>query len=369
MPELPRRRALTALLGAGAVACASQAARDDLGPIAVRVFELQLRDSDSLYLSRPSSAVRDGGALFIGDMFQGRIVEFDGTTGIPRRVMGRPGSGPGEFRDVGSVFALGDTIVGAVDLARKTFTLFDRRTGEFLRARSYDGWADMTQPQPGLLAFGDMNLERATAVGIWFFGPDSMAYRIPLPREYRESADLAGMYSGARIAVVADTLLLAMPGLNRLEYYVLDGTWLMGIQLPARDRRGSSPEIIERLKPAPNRTYEQRWGRASAVMGLHRAPDGRVFIVHSDQKLRIQGRLITGVSYLSVLGADRTRACVDGRLDVTQDAQPVFTFAGDTLFVVEQRMHEGGVRTTLSGYLIDTSKCTWLEVEPYVPTS
>jgi hypothetical protein len=60
---------------------------------------------------------------------------------------------------------------------------------------------------------------------------------------------------------------------------------------------------------------------------------------------------------------------VDGQLDVTQDAQPKFTFRGDTLFVLEQRLRDEGVRTTLSGYLVDTSRCSWLEVQPHVPTS
>lgn len=107
---------------------------------------------------------------------------------------------------------------------------------------------------------------------------------------------------------------------------------------------------------------------ASGVMGIHRTPGGLVYVIHADQTIRVQSRLVTGTSYVSVLGPDRTRACVDGRLDVTQDAQPKFTFRGDTLFVLEQRMPDDGVRTTLSGYLIDTSACAWLNVQPYVPT-
>jgi hypothetical protein len=353
-------------LAAGAVACTAPAGNSDDGPRPVRVYLLELQESDSAYVSRPTSVIRAGSSWFVSDMFQNRILEFDGTSGRLKATIGGPGGGPGEFKDVGDLFALGDTVIGAVDLGRGLFTLFDRQSGAFLRSRSYEGRARAIVPRPEAVYFGNMNMQRETAVGVWHLDNDTIAYRVPLAGEYLASPELAGMYSGAEIDIWGDTLLLAMGGLNRLEWYALDGTLLTALDVPVSRRRGSSPEIIAELSFRAGKSFEETWGRASAVLGLRRAPDGRVHIIHGDQRLQVQGRRITGTYYVSVLAADRHQACVDGLLAITPDAQPIFAFNGDTLFVLEQRVGDGtAVRTTISGYLSDTSSCDWLDALPH----
>jgi hypothetical protein len=357
-----------ALAAVGAVACTGPGGNPDDGPRPLRVYRLELQESESVYVSRPTSLLRAGSSWFVADMFQNRILEFDGGSGRPTATIAGPGGGPGEFKDVGDLFALGDTVIGAVDLGRGLFTLFDRHTGAFLRSRPYEGRARAIVPRPEAVYFGNMNVQRGTAVGAWHLDSDSMAYWVPLAPEYSASPELAGMYSGAEIDSWGDTLLLAMGGLNRLEWYALEGTPLTALEVPVTRRRGSSPEIIAELTFRAGKSFEDTWGRASAVLDLRRAPDGRVHIIHGDQRLQVQGRRITGTYYVSVLAADRRRACVDGLLDVTRDAQPVFAFNGDTLFILEQRVGDGtAVRTTVSGYVLDTSSCRWLDVTPSVP--
>ena len=369
MRDVGRRDLVATLVAAGAVACSTPATRDSGGPLPRLVFELELREPDSVYLSRPADFVRDAGSIVVADMFQNQIMEFDGVTGQPPRVLGRPGAGPGEFLDIAGLFLIGDTVLGAVDFGRRHFALLDRRSGAFMRSRPFEGWPRSTIPFPDRVVFGAMNLQRGTALGVWSLVSDSITYSIPLAPEYAASPALAGSYTGALVAVWSDTLLLAMSGLNRLEYYSLSGTYLSGLELPVRRRRGSSPAMIEELTPRPGRSVEESWGRVFAIMELHRAPDGRTLIVHGDQQLRVEGRRITGTYFVSVLDADRKRACVDGLLDATRDAQPKFAFRGDTLFVLEQRVGEGtSTRTTASGYLLDTSDCDWLDVVPYAPT-
>jgi hypothetical protein len=71
--------------------------------------------------------------------------------------------------------------------------------------------------------------------------------------------------------------------------------------------------------------------------------------------------------YLSVLSADLRTACLDGPVPVAGQLQPREAIAGDTLFVLDRRLHPAGtMESWIVLYVIDTSGCDWVETN-FVP--
>lgn len=68
------------------------------------------------------SVVSESGDLYVTQPMEGIIRVFD-QTGKPKRTIGKPGAGPGEFRKLGTIGFLGDTLY-AVDSELRRITLF-----------------------------------------------------------------------------------------------------------------------------------------------------------------------------------------------------------------------------------------------------
>ncbi len=323
------------------------------------VWTVELRESDSLYLASPGdlAAAPDDGSFFITDRFAGRVLQVR-RDGEIVRTFGRKGTGPGEFTQLNVIFARGDELF-ADDGATRAFQVFDRHTGVFRRMLSrHEGILHDVRLAGPTAWLGVQNRDRGTAVARWDLGSDSLVYTLPLPREYRESQPLAGVFTGVYVVPWADTVLVALQGSDALYLATHDGMIADTIVVPARKRRGVPDDIVTRLEGL---SFPQMFSAASSVFGLTRLQDGRIAMVHFDQE--ISGSAITAVGYVTTLSADRRRACIDGRLALSRDAQPRVIFRGDTLVVLEQRIVEGTrAQTTMTGYVLETSRCRWTRI-------
>ena len=67
--------------------------------------------------------------------------------------------------------------------------------------------------------------------------------------------------------------------------------------------------------------------------------------------------------YISVVSAERRRACVDGRLPLRSDTPLPFPgLQGDTIVALARRIASDNSLTTLVfRYRIDTTNCNWIE--------
>ncbi len=358
------RFAYTVVLGSLAIACTSPAAQDRSstdGPTVLAVDTLVLVETDSLYLARPLALYRDPtGGFYVSDLFRNRVVLYD-VAGNAGRIFGRPGGGPGELRQVSFVFVRDDSTVAVFDISKRLINLYDRNTAVFRKTVQFEGIGLSIQTTDEATWFGAMQLGRGTAVARWKSGSQAVEYFIPMPEAYFQSRLLAGNYAGAWVAVWEDTLAVVMTGADTVRLFTTTGSKLDAIRVPVRRRRGVPLDIVDQMQPRRGLSTRDRFALASAVMGLYRQSDGTLLLIHADQS--IDGRLITADVFVSLISPDRTRACVDTQLAVSKDAQPLYTFYADTLFVLEQRIGDNdNVRTSVTSYRIDGDRCDWIQI-------
>lgn len=351
--------AAVALLGAGC-ADAEPGPPPGAGP-AVRTYGiLRLQEPDSLYLARPSAMERGAhGETFISDIVASRVVRYDGD-GNPVQVIGKPGGGPGEFRQAASVFFRDDSTLAVLDLSRGAYQLFDIETGAFRRALPCEGLGWSVAYQDSVIWLGAMNLQRGTSIAALAAGADSFEYMIPLPPEYLRTQILAGTYAGAHVVAWRDTLLVGMTGSDLLRVFTMDGRLADTVRVPARNRRGVPPDI-EQLLTRP-RQGAREWAQlSSSLVGLFRQSDGEIVLVHADYK-NVRPTASAEL-YVTTLAPDRRSACVDAPLRVSSDAAPILSFRADTLYVLDREVSDTAVATRVTAYGVDGSACRHVVVQ------
>ncbi len=356
--------ALAVALGLSLGACRDQpkpgGAVDAAGaPTVTPVSRLVLQESDTLFLSSLGDFGFEpaDGSFYITDQFAGRLLQID-RTGRIVRTFGRKGSGPGEFAQINLMFSRGDELF--VNEGRQSvFHVFDRRTGQVRGGRRHEGILRDVRVVGHTAWLGMQNSTHGTAVARWDLDSDSVRYMIPLPREYRQSQPLAGIYSSVFVVPWADTLLVGYAGSDDLHVATQAGALVDTVGLPVRARRGVPDDIVKRL---PRLQWPEMIASASALFGLAQLTDGRFAAVHLDQV--VNGNSFTADGFVTVLSADRRTACVDGELPLTRDMAPRVLFRGDTLFVLQQRLTDDErPETSITGFVLNTDRCRWLSVD------
>lgn len=369
MPTRIRRNPLAAMITVLATAAAGCGSADREPPRSTdgdglrleREWRMDVQETDSIFLSRPGEIAIDpvDGSFYIADGFAGHVVQVD-RRGVPVRVFGRKGRGPGEFTQVGQMAPFADLLL-VENSGQGALNLFRRGSGQFVKARPHDGILNDYALAGDTGWFGLQSVERGTSVGRWTAGDDRLDYLVPLPKEYRESQPLAGIFNGVSLAKWADTLVVGLAGSNRLLLVGARGEPLDTVTLPVARRRGVPDDIARRLEKMD---FPAMFSSISALFDIGRLSDGRIALVHYDQE--IAGPRIMADVYLTVLSPDRKRACVDARLPVTRDSQPYTAFRGDTLFVLEQKLEDAGTgqpKTSITAYRLSTERCRWTAVE------
>ncbi len=105
--------------------------------------------------------------------------------------------------------------------------------------------------------------------------------------------------------------------------------------------------------------YFSTFGLFSLARGVHRRPDGSLLLVHADMAGE-DPPLHTETLWVSVIDADRTRACPDARVPLGPESHPVVGFEGDRLLVLEQVLGGGDAVTVLRRIAVDADDCDWI---------
>lgn len=345
----------------GTMACGeSSRAGAALERVALReVMSLRLKTTDTLPIGRARALLRDqAGGFLVSDLFYNRVIRFT-DDGAAVQVYGRPGEGPGEFRQAAELVSVTDSSFAVSDLSRYVLNEF-ARDGRFLREVRYRGVLFSPVNQGGRIWFGMMHIAESTIVAVWEPHGTRFRYFVRMPQEYADSYILTGMRPGVSIAVWQDTIAVGVQGLNDIRIHDAQrGRLLETVELPVRERRGVPANLVAAMMPRRGRSYEDMFANSSVLMALFRTSDGSLLAIHGDYELH--GRLITGTTYLTVLSPDRTRACVDAKLPTEPDEpQPRYAMSGDTLFILRQRLLEQDVRFDVSGYLVVSEGCDWM---------
>lgn len=355
-----------------ACGCGKTAPAADGGPAVRQVARLTLQESADNYIARPGGlAVDERGHVLLTDFFQKWIVEFDGSGRFVGR-FGAPGRGPGEFNAIGETVLAFDSIVGAADYRARLFHFFDRGTRRYLGSRRVNGVASTGKVVDGTVWLANLNASTRLGMSVWPLAgerigegsaelPPVEANLVPLPAEYLGSEPLRGTYPLAHAAPWADSALVGFAAAPVLVVVGRNGAVRDSVSIPATRRRGIPDGIVQELN-GPRFDVQKLFRSLSGLYGLSRTADGQFVAVHIDPELH-SGNRITGRLFVSLISADRRRACVDREIPVSQVSQPIVALRGDSVHVLEQHVRgESGSATTVTTYRVTADGCEWLSI-------
>lgn len=327
---------------------------DANAPTVVLRDSVVLEENDSLYLGDPAYLLplSDGGYL-VTDGMQARVLRFD-ASGRQAGVLGRKGRGPGEFASPFAVFERRDGTIAVADDELDRISVFDA-THKLM----FDvGTAAIVRD--AALIGSDVWLagtNQGEATGLTRWTKDSvLRSSLPIPDTYRAIPPLAGIHHAVQVDSWGDSLLVAFSGTSEIRVAGPDGVPVGQVTVPAVRRKGVTREALQKLAN-PATPFPEMFSAISALFGLHRRSDGSIVTVHFDQIL--DGNAIESEVFVSLLSADRARACVDARVELVGETQPVIAFQGDTLLVLEQLTQAEPVVTVIRKLLVEDDACTW----------
>ena len=341
----------------------------------VSVDSVLLEETGRFYIGNPFSLVPDttDGSFLVSDFFEDRILRF-GRDGRLLQTYGQPGSGPGEFLDLGPAFVLNDSIVVGVDDRRKLLQLFSTPDGRYLRSYRYRGRLGMSTYSVTAegVVYPSRELAQRTSVAIWRYPREEIDYVVSLPDEYVRSANhpsgfvgrFAAFFSMGSAVAWSDTIMSGMDGLNDVLLSTWNGEVFDTLDPPFVRRRGVPDDIQERLDDPGFRGSPH--AISSKLAGLYRLSDGATVAFHHDATLEGEQPhgTITADIYLTVIAPDRKTACVDAPVPHFKAMRPIHTVVRDTIFLLDRRLNKAkdGLESWVRMYSIDTSECAWLDL-------
>ncbi len=344
-----------------------------------------LRESDSQYIAHPFRwAIQPDGDYLISD---------DGTSavwwyrpdGALRRIIGRRGGGPGEFKFPGAIIRLDDATIAVDERREQRFKVLRLRDGVELRAVR----SDAIVPLNGILWgdtvwFGSMAIRGGevpgTIAGVgslvrWPVRDSVAAAQWAAPRglESHGSPSPLGYLASQMLAVDSAGFWVKYGLRDVLERHARDGRLEGEWQLPAVRRRGVSP-----TKVAFALDRDNWWGRElsdpnwteltfSQDAGFGLLPDSLIVLVTKDAV--IEGNVTLGRYFVSLLDPLRNRACIDMALPNSAVAVPLIALRGDSIVVLGQELDAANqVRLMVRYYALPVKTCRWQSMPPLTPS-
>lgn len=361
----PAALALLATLGCNA------GASDDASPavIALPPIALQVSEQAEFGAYAPFTVRTASGELFRMDLASG-IVQF-APDGSQRRVIGREGEGPGEYRTVAGGGVLpGDSLVAFIDSNRGRLLIFGVHDGGF--RREIASLPTQVAGQHWRVDSAGVLIPIALGIPIfmrWDTATDSIALWGE-PTEFRQTSNTVSMMSGEPSMVRDGNGWLALlPGEATLVRYDDAGMIAGRVPLPRRARKGEPADAMEQMTQQPD---DERFSPPSSMaMGIHRLPDGRLVVVHLDVEGKRKDRAVELTSmrwWATIYAADLQSACVDLPVPFATEELSRVLFAGDTVMTLSRRVGEGNaLRSELQRVRVDPSQCNMVPVAAPTP--
>ncbi|MCY3548160.1 MAG: 6-bladed beta-propeller [Gemmatimonadetes bacterium] len=362
----------------------SQAAAQVRGPDLVLLDSLILEETEDHYLGQPLGLlVRADGSLLVSDGFSDAVLQYDSAGRLVGN-LGRKGSGPGEFRNLGGVGFTEGTVVGFLDEVGKIEVFsaisrvhlgnirldFDHRPASFSILRD-SLWFAGVNPKSGrtLGVVALSQLVDAASDGGTTGLLELTRGSAPVP--YTVDHPLAFSLAHAFVDVGDDDVLLAYaatPFVLRVDRsgVVRDTVWIA-----QGTRRGemAEPKLLAMMQESgqPQSREELRttmfgfYGSVSFVRGVSRDGDGNIYTIHQDSN-RDDDANMTAVSlYAAVSDPRGALQCADTLIPTSGIGVPIPLLAAETLWILDQRMQGDAttdVVTVVRQFKIDATRCT-----------
>ena len=342
------------------------------GPTLILEDSVVLEETDNIFLGQPIEMfIGVDGAIFVIDGYSNSVAHFD-LRGRQVRTYGEPGRGPGEFSYIGVGASAGD-VLAVVDgfPPKREIEFFDLKSGAHLGVAEVMDATALAQRR-GRLWVGGIDSEewkllgvartsRLTGRGDGKTRRHSISLdRVDVPRVYRESEAIRNIGSLVRLAVGKDDAIVGVGASGFLLRVGENGELLDTLPLQAARRRGvpEEDEFIKMMADTDETPRREVLALTSTLMNVSRSGE-HIFTVHQDTELH-DGQL-SGKLYVSSLDGSGGRQCPDTLVPTSDAARPVSAFNGDQLFVLDQRIGEGGMgdlRSVVRRFKVVADDCT-----------
>ncbi len=350
-------RGLAALCFAFVTACSAA----DSGPGAdsplVLIDSTSIAETDSTMIGA-YSYLNPGpdGSILIADHAGGRLLHY-ARSGALLRIIGRRGMGPGEIQSVMTALPLpGDSLLAALDVRQRAFSIFDLATGTFRRRVR----APLNAPGTSWTWRGDTVVFAVNATPAiyarWDTRSDSIAVFGKPPIVASTHPHLYMVYGFQNVAMLGNRLVAQLPMIPGIVFLDADGSPTGSMTYPPNGSRGVPTDLADRHGPVPDPTASMH---GSSAIGLRVLSSGHVAVLTTDYDGPAKPESVR--FFLTLVDVDRKQACVDLPLPVASESLlPFPVFQNDQiLFLAMHSDTDDGVRSVLYRFRIDPNACRW----------
>lgn len=342
------------------------------GPLAetprlVATDSVVLAESDSIAVGLPSSFVVGAkGDFYVSDAGLSQVVHFD-RAGRPLGMVGRKGSGPGEYKAPTWLTLLGDSVLLVKNDARLRVMAYSADSGRFLWDRVFPAQTSSMFVGGDNIYVGLIDAARGGSIGVLGAGSasselparDSVRVVGPLPELFTRVPQASSVFGSVEVTAFGDTI--ASYEVSDHLYLTRDdgsrGAVIDSIEVPRVSRRGARLDLFRQVTN-DRESAMAAFLQSSIPFELARLSSGLVALIAFDPTMA--ERRITGRLYLSVIDLPRRRVCADALIPGQTDPPARATFRGDTLFVLSQEVTASErARTIVRSYRIDVGGCRW----------
>ncbi len=334
--------------------------------------------TDSIVLAEPDSiglgnfsyvTMGAGGTWFVTAQEYGQVLKFGPDGGLVS-VIGRQGFGPGELMSAGPIGLVGpDSLLAVSDPGRRYLSLFDPRTGEYLRgiAVRFGQTGQTWSTRSDTVIFSI--IPGPALIGRWDLATDSVHLLGSLPIHTSRGIQYYLLYGRPEVVPWDSGYLAHVPTVPGVLMLDRAGDPHGTIRVPAARRRGVPHDLIERhlaldARRRPGSPPRRLEFLGSLAIGLHVLPSGEIGVLQAElEQITPPPDVRYGNfrMFLSVISADLSTVCVDAEIPIETDATPLPFFADDRLYVLSRVVtDELDVRAVLYRYRIRTDECDWI---------
>ncbi len=361
--SIPRLREATSILVCllTTASCGVHSPSSPPPPALVHVRDIRLQESESTYVARIGGfAVGPDGSVFIADLLNANVLQFD-ASGIIRRRIGRRGRGPGELVQPGAL-AIVDSMMYVVNGGFE-LNAYRLPQGEFVWKRLLPSRPVFTmEPSPQGLLINVTDSARRSVVGVVRSRDDSARFVALYPPPLGRSRAVDAWYSYPKYSSWSDdSIAVAIEASEFLYWGTLTSASFDSIRIPRVRRRGARPDLYSKVTSDPNSMRPLLY-RTSHPWAMKRLTSGLVAYVVTDQEF--SRNRFSGEMFVSLVDRKRRVVCTDIPIPAPRDPQAWVGFSGDTLDVLAQDLDSAGRPIALvRQYIFSTPACEWSDAK------
>ena len=299
-------------------------------------------------------------------------------------VVGRKGSGPGEFRNLGGVGFAGTSVFGFVDEIGKmevyasdtrahlgSVQLHHDNRPASLAVMGDSLWFAGVNPRSGR-ALGVVAITELVGAAMANSGKDVMRFtRAVAPVPYRANHPLAMSLAHAFVDVGDDDVVLAFTATPFVLRVDRDGAVIDTIWIAGGMRRGEVAEadllaMMGDGEQAQNRddlraTMFTCYREVSFVRDVSRDDEGNIYTIHQDSNRDDDSNMTAVRLYVAAADAEGAWQCGDTLVPASDMGVPVPLLRGRTLWILDQRIGHGTVSdvvTVVRRFTINAARCS-----------